>query len=83
MEYFAGLDVSLETVNVCIVNAAGDILLEKKIAAEPAAIIHLLSVKVDFPVWVIEARDREASRLGVTRQALIKHWIAERVDRAA
>ena len=32
-EYFAGLDVSLETVNVCIVNAAGDILLEKKIAA--------------------------------------------------
>jgi transposase len=42
MEYFAGLDVSLETVNVCIVNAAGDILLEKKIAAEPAAIVHLL-----------------------------------------
>ena len=30
MEYFAGLDVSLETVNVCIVNAAGDILLEKQ-----------------------------------------------------
>jgi transposase len=27
---------------VCIVNAAGDILLEKKIAAEPAAIVHLL-----------------------------------------
>jgi hypothetical protein len=42
MDYFAGLDVSLETVNVCIVNAAGDILLEKKIAAEPAAIVHLL-----------------------------------------
>ena len=42
MEYFAGLDVSLETINVCIVNAAGDILLEKKIAAEPAAIVHLL-----------------------------------------
>ena len=42
MEYFAGLDVSLETVNVCIVNGAGDILLEKKIAAEPAAIVHLL-----------------------------------------
>ena len=42
MEYFAGLDVSLETVNVGIVNAAGDILLEKKIAAEPAAIVHLL-----------------------------------------
>jgi hypothetical protein len=45
--------------------------------------LALKRVKVDFPVWVIEARDREASRLGVTRQALIKHWIAERVDRAA
>ena len=41
MEYFAGLDVSLETVNVCIVNAAGDVLLEKKIAAEPATIVSL------------------------------------------
>jgi transposase len=42
MEYFAGLDVSLKTVNVCIVNAVGDVLLEKKIEAEPAAIIALL-----------------------------------------
>ena len=42
MDYFAGLDVSLETINVCIVNAAGDVLFEKKIAAEPAAIVHLL-----------------------------------------
>lgn len=42
MDHFVGLDVSLETVNVCIVNAAGDVLLEKKIEAEPAAIIQLL-----------------------------------------
>ena len=35
MDDFVGLDVSLETVNVCIVNAAGDVLLEKKIEAEP------------------------------------------------
>jgi hypothetical protein len=42
MDYFAGLDVSLETINVCIVNAAGDVLFEKKTAAEPAAIVHLL-----------------------------------------
>jgi alpha/beta superfamily hydrolase len=40
-------------------------------------------VNVDFPAWVIEALDREAHRLGVTRQALIKLWIAERLDRAA
>ncbi len=43
MDYFAaGLDVSLETVSICIVDAAGDILLEKKIEAEPAAIIAVL-----------------------------------------
>lgn len=42
MDYFAGLDVSLETVSICIVNAAGDILLEKKVEAEPAAIIAVL-----------------------------------------
>jgi len=40
-------------------------------------------VNVDFPGWVVEALDREAERLGVTRQALVKLWIAERIDRAA
>jgi transposase len=42
MEYFAGLDVSLETISICIVNADGDILLEKKIEAEPSAIVAVL-----------------------------------------
>jgi len=37
-------------------------------------------VNVDFPKWVVFAMDREAARLGVTRQSLIKMWIAERVD---
>ncbi len=38
-------------------------------------------VNVDFPDWMIQAMDREAQRLGVTRQALIKLWIAEQLDR--
>lgn len=38
-------------------------------------------VNVDFPAWVIAGLDREATRLGVTRQALIKVWIAEKLDR--
>ena len=42
MDYFAGLDVSLETVSICIVNAAGDMLVEKKVEAEPSAIITVL-----------------------------------------
>ena len=42
MDYFAGLDVSLDTISICIVNADGDILLEKKVDAEPAAIVAVL-----------------------------------------
>ena len=34
---------------------------------------------VDFPVWMIERLDAESGRLGVTWQALIKLWIAERL----
>ena len=38
-------------------------------------------VNVDFPSWIIESLDREARRLGVTRQSIIKVWIAERLER--
>ncbi len=40
-------------------------------------------VNVDFPVWMIESLDREARRLGVTRQSIIKVWIAERLEKAS
>jgi hypothetical protein len=36
-------------------------------------------VNVDFPVWMIQDLDREAKRLGVPRQSLIKIWIADRL----
>jgi len=39
-------------------------------------------VNVDFPVWMIDSLDREARRVGVPRQALIKLWIAERLEKA-
>ena len=38
-------------------------------------------VNVDFPRWMVESLDREAKRLGVTRQAVIKVWIADRMER--
>jgi hypothetical protein len=38
-------------------------------------------VNVDFPSWMVNSLDREAKRLGITRQALIKVWIAERLER--
>jgi len=37
-------------------------------------------VNVDFPTWMIHRLDREAKRLGVPRQSLIKIWIAERLE---
>lgn len=40
-------------------------------------------VNVDFPAWMVESLDKEANRLGVTRQSIIKVWLAERLERAA
>lgn len=40
-------------------------------------------VNVDFPAWMVEALDDEARRLGVTRQSIIKVWIAERLEQVA
>ena len=39
-------------------------------------------VNVDFPSWMITKLDKEAKRLGVTRQSIIKVWIAERLKAA-
>ena len=38
-------------------------------------------INVGFPTWMVESLDREARRLGVTRQSIIKVWIAERLER--
>lgn len=48
----------------------------KKINEEPQR------VNIDFPRWVVNRLDRESRRLGVSRQALVKMWIAERLERA-
>ena len=40
-------------------------------------------VNVDFPPWMIDSLDREASKLGVTRQSVIKVWLAERLETTA
>lgn len=37
-------------------------------------------INVDFPTWMVESLDREANRLGVTRQSIIKIWIAEMLE---
>ncbi|MDP2167190.1 MAG: hypothetical protein Q8J64_02530 [Thermodesulfovibrionales bacterium] len=40
-------------------------------------------VNVDFPLWMIHSLDREARRLGVPRQSIIKVWVAERLEKAS
>ena len=39
-------------------------------------------VNIDFPAWVVEKLDKQSKRLGITRQALVKVWIAEKLKEA-
>lgn len=50
-----------------------------------AKVIHpkLQRVNVDFPVWMVRLLDRAAGHLGVTRQSIIKLWMAERLKAQA
>jgi hypothetical protein len=41
--------------------------------------LEIQRVNVDFPVWMIDSLDKEAARLGVPRQSVIKFWISERL----
>ncbi len=40
-------------------------------------------VNVDFPAWMVASLDKEARHLGVTRQSIIKVWLAERLEKTA
>jgi hypothetical protein len=40
-------------------------------------------VNVDFPTWMVDSLDREARKLGVTMQSVIKVWLAERLEASA
>jgi len=40
-------------------------------------------VNVDFPAWIVDSLDKEANRVGVTRQSIIKIWLAERLEEQA
>ena len=40
-------------------------------------------VNVDFPIWIIDSLDKEANRIGVTRQSIIKIWLVERLEKLA
>jgi len=45
--------------------------------------LEIKRVNVDFPAWMISNLDREAKRLGVTRQSVIKFWISQKLEQAS
>jgi hypothetical protein len=45
--------------------------------------LELKRVNVDFPAWMIKQLDKEAKRLGVPRQSIIKLWVAERLKKVS
>lgn len=49
-------------------------------ATTPVKNAQIKRVNVDFPLWMVEELDRQANHLGVPRQALIKMWIAEKLQ---
>ena len=60
---------------------AGESVLEAlDLAAARRSRLEQKRVNVDFPLWMVEQLDQEASRLGVTRQSIIKVWLAERLE---
>jgi len=52
-------------------------LLDLSKARRPA--VQAKRINVDFPIWMVESLDKEAKMLGVTRQSLIKLWLADKL----
>lgn len=60
-----------------------DITASLDLSKAKRTLLQQKRVNVDFPIWMIESLDREAGKLGVTRQSIIKVWLAERLEKAA
>lgn len=60
-----------------------DIIASLDLSKAKRVLLEQKRVNVDFPTWMIESLDREAGKLGVTRQSIIKVWLAERLEDSA
>jgi len=80
MEFYAGLDVSLESTSVCVVNAEGKVVREGKLPSDPDAIelflaewgIHLKRVGLEafsFSAWLFQRSTRRACRSFASKRA--------------
>jgi hypothetical protein len=68
-----------------IFESGGDLLAHLDLSTARRLNLQQKRVNVDLPIWMIENLDREADRVGVTRQSIIKVWLAERlkIERSA
>ena len=57
-----------------------DLLEELELSTARRVNLEQKRINVDFPNWIVEALDREATRIGVTRQSIIKMWLVERLQ---
>ena len=60
-----------------------DITASLDLSKAKRVLLEQKRVNVDFPTWMIESLDREARKLGVTRQSIIKVWLSERLEESA
>ena len=61
-------------------DSGDDILMDLDLEKAKRSNFEIKRVNVDFPSWMISSLDKEAQRLGVPRQSIIKIWISERLD---
>ncbi len=64
-------------------DAGEDIIDELDLKGASRPRLKTKRVNVDFPGWMVEELDREAKKLGVTRQSMIKVWLSERLEQTA
>ncbi len=57
-----------------------DVTVSLDLSKAKRVLLEQKRVNVDFPAWMIESLDREAGKIGVTRQSIIKVWLAERLE---
>ncbi len=60
--------------------AQEDLLEDLELSTARRVNLEQKRINVDFPNWIVEALDREATRIGVTRQSIIKMWLVERLQ---
>ena len=64
-------------------DAGEDVTADLDVSSARRPMQEARRVNVDFPSWMVESLDRQAQHLGVTRQSVIKMWIAERLEKKA